>query len=124
LYYYTAWTLTEVVHNASGFGFNGFDEKGLAKWDLANNVNIEAIEMSSTMKDIVDNWNIQTRKWMRAVGYERLPRCKTVGVFFLSAVIFNLIFYKREIRVIQQFHLFITGLVKRRFFEISQILQS
>lgn len=26
------------IYNLSGFGFNGFDDKGEAKWDLATNV--------------------------------------------------------------------------------------
>jgi lysophospholipid acyltransferase 1/2 len=87
IYFYTAWTLTEAVHNASGFGFNGFDEAtGEPKWDLLENVNIVAIEKSTSIKGIIDNWNMQTSKWMRAIAFERLGRGKTFGVFFLSAV--------------------------------------
>jgi lysophospholipid acyltransferase 1/2 len=33
------------VHNASGFGFNGYDENDQPKWDLLNNVNIVALEV-------------------------------------------------------------------------------
>lgn len=86
MYFYIAWTLTDVVYNASGFGFNGYDEKsGEPKWDLINNINIWQLEKSTSMKGITDNWNIQTSKWLRAVAYERLPRGKTLGVFVLSA---------------------------------------
>lgn len=45
--YYHAWILAEAVCNASGLGFNGFDEKGNAKWDLASNVNVIRVEVSS-----------------------------------------------------------------------------
>jgi hypothetical protein len=74
------------VHNASGFGFNGFDENDQPKWDLLDNVNIMAIEKSTSIKGIIDNWNMQTSKWMRAIAFERLTYGKTFGVFVLSAV--------------------------------------
>jgi hypothetical protein len=35
-----AWVLADVVNNASGMGFNGYDEFGKAKWDLVTNVRI------------------------------------------------------------------------------------
>ena len=44
--YYLAWVLSEVVANASGLGFNGYDEFGNAKWDLITNVNIFKLEVS------------------------------------------------------------------------------
>jgi lysophospholipid acyltransferase 1/2 len=86
LYYYTAWTLSDAVHNASGFGFNGFDEAtGAPKWDLLNNVNIVALETATNVKGIIDNWHIQTSQWLRVIAFERLPTGKTLGVFVLSA---------------------------------------
>ena len=36
----------EAINNASGLGFNGYDEKGKAKWDLVTNVNIRTLEVS------------------------------------------------------------------------------
>jgi lysophospholipid acyltransferase 1/2 len=85
LYYYTAWTLSDAVHNASGFGFNGLDESGKPKWDLLNNVNIFALETATNIKGIIDNWHIQTSQWLRVIAFERLPSGKTLGVFVLSA---------------------------------------
>ena len=38
--YYLAWVLADAVNNASGLGFNGYDETGNPKWDLVSNVNI------------------------------------------------------------------------------------
>ena len=35
----------EAVNNAAGLGFNGYDEKGQAKWDLINNVKIYELEV-------------------------------------------------------------------------------
>ena len=37
--YYVAWTLADLVCNASGFGFNGYDENGNTKWTLLTTVN-------------------------------------------------------------------------------------
>lgn len=43
--YYVAWVLADAVNNASGLGFNGYDENGNAKWDLVTNVNIIKLEV-------------------------------------------------------------------------------
>lgn len=43
--YYIAWVLADVVNNASGLGFNGYDEYGRSKWDLVTNVRIFEIEV-------------------------------------------------------------------------------
>jgi lysophospholipid acyltransferase 1/2 len=43
--YYIAWTLADLVNNASGFGFNGYDKNGNAKWNLITNVNILPLEV-------------------------------------------------------------------------------
>jgi lysophospholipid acyltransferase 1/2 len=40
-----AWIIAELVNNASGFGFNGYDTNGNAKWDLLTNVNIIKLEV-------------------------------------------------------------------------------
>ena len=43
-------------------------------------------QKSTNIKGIIDNWNIQTSKWLRVIAFERLPKGKTLGVFFLSAM--------------------------------------
>lgn len=83
--YYLAWVLGDAVNNASGMGFNGYDENGNARWDLVTNINIFALETSTSMKSVFDNWNIQTQLWLRRIAYDRLSTGKTLGVFVLSA---------------------------------------
>jgi lysophospholipid acyltransferase 1/2 len=41
-----AWTIGEAVNNASGLGFNGYDENGKAKWDLVTNIRILELEVN------------------------------------------------------------------------------
>jgi lysophospholipid acyltransferase 1/2 len=43
--YYIAWTLGDLVCNASGLGFNGYDSNGHAKWNLVTNINILNVEV-------------------------------------------------------------------------------
>ncbi|CAF0937475.1 unnamed protein product [Brachionus calyciflorus] len=86
LYYYIPWTLSDAVNNASGFGFNGYDDKGESKWDLLTNINILELETSTSIKHVIDNWHIQSNIWLRRVLYERLPKGKTLGVFFISSL--------------------------------------
>ncbi len=50
IYYYLAWTIADIVNNASGFGFSGYDDNGEAKWDLTINVNIFELEVFDKMK--------------------------------------------------------------------------
>ena len=83
--YYLAWVLADLVHNASGLGFNGYDEKGAAKWDMCTSVNILTLETSTSLKMFLDNWNIPTQLWFRRIAYDRMPTGKTLAVFFLSA---------------------------------------
>lgn len=44
--YYLAWQIADIVCNASGLGFNGFDERGKIKWDLCTSVNIVKLEVN------------------------------------------------------------------------------
>jgi hypothetical protein len=44
--YYHAWLLADAICNASGLGFNGYDAKGRARWDLISNVDILKFEVS------------------------------------------------------------------------------
>ncbi|CAI9739902.1 Hypothetical predicted protein [Octopus vulgaris] len=84
--YYFAWVLTEAVNNSAGLGFNGFDEKGEAKYDLLENVNIYGVETAGSQKDIIDNWNKTSTIWLRHTVYDRVPRMRTMSVFAVSAL--------------------------------------
>ncbi|XP_064652034.1 lysophospholipid acyltransferase 1-like isoform X2 [Lineus longissimus] len=83
--YYFAWTLAEAVNYNAGLGFSGFDEKGDEKWDLIKSVSIWKVEMGTSFKLILDNWNITTLVWLRRVVYDRAPFQKTFAVFLVSA---------------------------------------
>nr|XP_051689288.1 lysophospholipid acyltransferase 2 isoform X7 [Oryctolagus cuniculus] len=63
--YYFAWTLADAINNAAGFGFRGYDRNGAARWDLISNLRIQQIEMSTSFKMFLDNWNIQTALWLK-----------------------------------------------------------
>ncbi|XP_052505149.1 lysophospholipid acyltransferase 2 [Budorcas taxicolor] len=84
--YYFAWTLADAINNAAGFGFRGYDENGAARWDLISNLRIKQIEMSTSLKMFLDNWNIQTALWLKRVCYERASLSPIIQTFFLSAI--------------------------------------
>ncbi|XP_053523134.1 lysophospholipid acyltransferase 2 isoform X2 [Artibeus jamaicensis] len=84
--YYFAWTLADAINNAAGFGFRGHDENGEARWDLISNLRIQQIEMSTSFKMFLDNWNIQTALWLKRVCYERATVSPTIQTFVLSAI--------------------------------------
>lgn len=52
--YYIAWVLADMVNNASGLGFNGYDENGNAKWDLVTNVQILKLEVGNLIRSVFD----------------------------------------------------------------------
>ncbi|XP_075069234.1 membrane-bound glycerophospholipid O-acyltransferase 1 [Mixophyes fleayi] len=84
--YYFAWTLSDAINNAAGYGFNGVDEDGNYRWDLISNLNIWNIETATSFKMYIDNWNIQTAAWLKRVCYDRAPRYRTGLTFLLSAL--------------------------------------
>ncbi|XP_006815543.1 membrane-bound glycerophospholipid O-acyltransferase 2-like [Saccoglossus kowalevskii] len=84
--YFFAWTYADALNNASGLGFNGYDKNGNPKWDLVTNINIKDFELSTSLKVLIDNWNTQTRKWLRYVCYDRVPFQKTLFTFILSSI--------------------------------------
>uniref|UniRef100_A0A1A7ZVM8 Membrane bound O-acyltransferase domain containing 1 n=2 Tax=Nothobranchius furzeri TaxID=105023 RepID=A0A1A7ZVM8_NOTFU len=84
--FYFAWTLADAVNNAAGFGFRGMDGSGKPCWDLISNVNIIGIETATSFKTFIDNWNIQTGVWLKAVCYDRAPRHRLALTFILSAL--------------------------------------
>ncbi|XP_077077000.1 lysophospholipid acyltransferase 2b [Siphateles boraxobius] len=84
--YYFVWTLADAINNAAGFGFNGYDSDGLPRWDLISNLRIMNIELATSFKVFLDNWNIQTAHWLKRVCYERCPYNPTAATFLLSAM--------------------------------------
>ncbi|XP_036446325.1 lysophospholipid acyltransferase 1 [Colossoma macropomum] len=84
--FYFAWTLSDAVHNAAGYGISGVDEKGQVSWDLVSNIRIWEIETATSFKAFIDNWNIQTGVWLKSVCYDRVPYYRTPLTFVLSAL--------------------------------------
>uniref|UniRef100_H3CW63 Membrane bound O-acyltransferase domain containing 1 n=1 Tax=Tetraodon nigroviridis TaxID=99883 RepID=H3CW63_TETNG len=84
--FYFAWMLaSEAIHNAAGYGFSGMDEKGKPRWDLIRNLDILGVETATSFKTFIDNWNIQTAVWLKAVCYDRAPH-RLALTFILSAL--------------------------------------
>ncbi|CAF1375050.1 unnamed protein product [Rotaria sp. Silwood1] len=83
--YYFAFIVSEAINNAAGLGFNGFDQHGIPRWDLLTNVKPLQLELATSLKVVLDVWNIQTTIWLRRVCYDRLNKGRTLGVFVLSA---------------------------------------
>ncbi|XP_028993936.1 lysophospholipid acyltransferase 2 isoform X2 [Betta splendens] len=84
--YYFVWTLADAINNAAGFGFSGYNKDGSPQWDLISNVRILGIELATSFKMFIDNWNIQTGHWLKRVCYERCPINPTAATFMLSAM--------------------------------------
>lgn len=57
--YYYAWVVADGICNLSGFGFNGFDENGKAKWDLVTNVDPYKVEVSSRHRKHISLVNLK-----------------------------------------------------------------
>ncbi|XP_077979182.1 lysophospholipid acyltransferase 6-like [Glandiceps talaboti] len=76
----------EVVCNASGFGFNGYDENGKPKWDLLTPIHFRKFMMSTDINDNIASWNITTVRWLKYVCYYRVPYYKILLTVLLSAV--------------------------------------
>ncbi|XP_017764024.1 PREDICTED: membrane-bound O-acyltransferase domain-containing protein 2 isoform X1 [Eufriesea mexicana] len=84
--YYHAWIFSDAICNNSGIGFNGYDENGEAKWDLASNVDVYGFEMSLNLKESIEHWNKGTNRWLRSIVYERVDHNKLVFTYALSAL--------------------------------------
>nr|XP_046228917.1 lysophospholipid acyltransferase 2b isoform X3 [Scatophagus argus] len=84
--YYFVWTLADAINNAAGFGFSGYNKDGSPRWDRISNLRILNIELATSFKVFLDNWNIQTAHWLKRVCYERCPYHPTAATFILSAM--------------------------------------
>ncbi|PFX28210.1 Membrane-bound O-acyltransferase domain-containing protein 2 [Stylophora pistillata] len=86
LRYYFAFKIAEAANNMGGLGFNGFDENGKARWNRVTNANILKIEFATSMKMMLDNWNISSALWLRRTVYERVSQHRTLAVFITSSI--------------------------------------
>ncbi|KAG1671951.1 Membrane-bound O-acyltransferase domain-containing protein 2 [Nymphon striatum] len=84
--YYFAWYLSEAVCNASGLGFNGYDENNNPKWNGVSNVDIYGCEFSPNLRGVLSCWNVSTQTWLKRYCYERVPHHKILITYVLSSV--------------------------------------
>ena len=81
LKYYGVWTLTEGACILSGLGYNGIDPKsGHVDWNKLQNVNAYGVETAQNSRAYLENWNMNTNKWLRNYVYLRVtPKGKKPG---------------------------------------------
>lgn len=78
--YYVAWFLSEAACVLCGFGFNGYDASGKARWDRFTNIYVAKCEFSQSIKEMLDHWNIGANRWLRYYVYMRItPPGQTGG---------------------------------------------
>ncbi|KAJ2650456.1 Lysophospholipid acyltransferase [Coemansia sp. RSA 1250] len=71
--YYTAWKMSEGACIVAGLGFDGLDA-GRARWlDIAN-VHVRGVETGSSLRQLIDSWNIGTNTWLRHHVYLRIAQ--------------------------------------------------
>ncbi|KAJ2225684.1 Lysophospholipid acyltransferase [Coemansia sp. RSA 485] len=70
--YYTAWKMSEGACVLTGLGFDGFGEHGEAQWADISNVHITKVEFGTSIKELIDSWNIGTNTWLRHHVYLRM----------------------------------------------------
>ncbi|XP_065897967.1 lysophospholipid acyltransferase 6-like isoform X2 [Dysidea avara] len=84
--YYFIWIMSDSGCNAAGLGFSGYNKLGYAQWDIASGMDVFGIEFGTSLRNIVNSWNIATSNWLRRVCYERVKFVDhTIATFFLSA---------------------------------------
>ncbi|KAJ2390296.1 Lysophospholipid acyltransferase [Coemansia sp. RSA 2611] len=70
--YYTAWKMGEGACILTGLGFDGVDKQGNALWMDIANVHVRGVELGSSLRQLIDSWNIGTNTWLRHHVYLRL----------------------------------------------------
>jgi lysophospholipid acyltransferase 1/2 len=85
---YLMWTISDMVNNACGFGFNGYDSVGIPKWDLLSNIRPLQIELSTDFENTINHWHIQTRNWIRHVTSDTIANLEITLVFIFNLYAF------------------------------------
>ncbi|XP_074259549.1 lysophospholipid acyltransferase 5 isoform X2 [Saimiri boliviensis] len=70
--YVTCWLVTEGVCILTGLGFNGFEEKGKAKWDACANMKVWLFETNPRFTGTIASFNINTNAWVSRYFFKRL----------------------------------------------------
>ena len=81
--------------NLSGFGFEGYDqETGKGKWNKVTNVYPSKTECSSSLKLLIDNWNVGTALWLRRFVIPLSPKLGGEIPYYKIAIIqFMTVYY-------------------------------
>jgi lysophospholipid acyltransferase len=79
--YYGVWSMTEGACILTGLGYNGVDPiTGKISWNRLQNINAWGVETAQNTRAYLENWNINTNKWLRNYVYLRVtPRGKKPG---------------------------------------------
>ncbi|KAJ2615003.1 Lysophospholipid acyltransferase [Coemansia sp. RSA 1365] len=77
--YYTAWKMSEGACILTGLGFDGYDEHGNPRWMDIANIHVRDVELGSSIKQLIDNWNIGTNTWLRHHVYLRITPPSATG---------------------------------------------
>ncbi|KAG0164623.1 lysophospholipid acyltransferase [Apophysomyces sp. BC1015] len=78
--YYAVWLMAEGACVLCGFGFNGYDSKGEARWDRLSNIRVVSCETAQSLKQLGEAWNIGANRWLRHYVYLRVtPPNKKAG---------------------------------------------
>lgn len=85
--YYFAWGLTEFNGGAIGCGYTGrCPRTGRYLYEHVRSLNSWDVEAGTSLKAVIDAWNISTTRWLREIFYDRLPiSVRTLLVFIISA---------------------------------------
>ncbi|RYP46009.1 hypothetical protein DL768_007725 [Monosporascus sp. mg162] len=79
--YYGVWSLSEGSCILAGLGYNGVDPvTGKVSWNRLQNINPWGVETAQNSRAYLENWNMNTNKWLRYYIYLRVtPRNKRPG---------------------------------------------
>ncbi|RWA11167.1 hypothetical protein EKO27_g3922 [Xylaria grammica] len=79
--YYGVWFLAEGACILAGLGYNGIDPvTGRISWNRLQNINPWGVESAQNSRAYLENWNMNTNKWLRYYIYLRVtPRNKKPG---------------------------------------------
>ncbi|KAI8635019.1 MBOAT family protein [Xylariaceae sp. FL1651] len=79
--YYGVWFLAEGSCILAGLGYNGIDPaSGRVSWNRLQNINPWGVESAQNSRGYLENWNMNTNKWLRYYIYLRVtPRNRKPG---------------------------------------------
>ncbi|KAI0603249.1 MBOAT, membrane-bound O-acyltransferase family-domain-containing protein [Biscogniauxia sp. FL1348] len=79
--YYGVWSLAEGSCILAGLGYNGVDPiTGKVSWNRLQNINPWGVESAQNSRAYLENWNMNTNKWLRYYIYLRVtPRNRKPG---------------------------------------------